>query len=194
MQRKFPGSASSSSFTSAAGAGGVPAAGRGDNHLSALDDLTGPGCAVRGVRPVWKSTSVSGAHFGDDAAVLAPSSGEEGHRHAIEQASRLWRGGRLDVGARKITSTRFARHHVGVAHHPGALARRAAPSASTTCCKRGRGLADELDGRRSASGGRPGARRRAGPDAGAAARLRGADAADAADAAAPQRRWRRVAR
>ena len=35
---------------------------------------------------------------GVDAAVLAPSSGEEPARHhAIEQASRRWRAGRRDV-------------------------------------------------------------------------------------------------
>ena len=33
-------------------------------------------------------------------AVLAPSSGENRHRHAIEQASRRWRGGRRDDSAR----------------------------------------------------------------------------------------------
>ena len=46
---------------------------------------------------VWKSTS-----FGciDDAAALAPSSGRNRHRHAIEQASRRWRGGRRDDSAR----------------------------------------------------------------------------------------------
>ena len=51
--------------------------------------------------PVWKSTSASGARqfftksfLGDDAAVLARSSGEERHRQAIEQASRRRRGGR----------------------------------------------------------------------------------------------------
>ena len=32
--------------------------------------------------------------LGDDAAVLAPSSGEERHRHAIELAAHRWRGGR----------------------------------------------------------------------------------------------------
>ena len=32
-------------------------------------------------------------HLGNDAAVMALSSGEEQHRHAIEQASRRWRGG-----------------------------------------------------------------------------------------------------
>ena len=31
--------------------------------------------------------------LGDDAAVLAPSSGEEPDRHAIEQAVCRWRGG-----------------------------------------------------------------------------------------------------
>ena len=30
--------------------------------------------------------------LGDDAAVLARSSGENSHRHAVEQASRRWRG------------------------------------------------------------------------------------------------------
>ena len=39
---------------------------------------------------VWKSTSVSGAR----------SSGRNRHRHAIEQASHRWRGGRRDDSAR----------------------------------------------------------------------------------------------
>ena len=41
---------------------------------------------------VWKSTSVSGA-LGDDAAVLAPSSGEEpaSPRHRADSASMAWR-------------------------------------------------------------------------------------------------------
>ena len=37
--------------------------------------------------------------LGDDAAVLAPSRGENRHRHAIEQASRRWRGERRDDSA-----------------------------------------------------------------------------------------------
>mmetsp|Transcript_16304 Transcript_16304/g.46209 ORF Transcript_16304/g.46209 Transcript_16304/m.46209 type:complete len:209 (-) Transcript_16304:16-642(-) len=126
-------------FTSAAGAGGVPAPGRGDNHLSALDDLTGPGRAVRGV---------------------------------------------------------VRRHHVGVTHHPGALAhvgRR---------LQRRRRVADHgagAGGRARRPGGAPlggrlsGARRRSGPDAGAAARLRGARRGGRGGAAeavvAARRRW-----
>ena len=50
--------------------------------------------------PAWKSTSVfvhrtplTKSPRGDGAAVLARSSGEEPVRHAIEQASRRWRGG-----------------------------------------------------------------------------------------------------
>ena len=56
---------------------------------------------------MWKSTSVlSGRQFftksflGDGAAVLARSSGENENHHAIEQASRRWRGGRRDDSAR----------------------------------------------------------------------------------------------
>ena len=49
--------------------------------------------------PVWKSTNASGAQFftksflGDDAAVLAPSSGEEpaSPRHRAGVASMAWR-------------------------------------------------------------------------------------------------------
>ena len=58
--------------------------------------------------PVWKSTSPSGGQLfaksflGDDAAVLAPSSNENRHRHTIEQASRRWRGGRRDDSARSF--------------------------------------------------------------------------------------------
>ena len=59
-------------------------------------------------RPVWKSTSVSGApdnsslsHF---SAMTLPSwlsrAARNRHRHAIEQASRRWRGGRHDDSAR----------------------------------------------------------------------------------------------
>ena len=58
--------------------------------------------------PVWKSTSVSGApdnsspsHF---SAMTRPSwlgrAARNRHRHAIEQASRRWRGGRRDDSAR----------------------------------------------------------------------------------------------
>ena len=45
------------------------------------------------VAPVWKSTSVSGAFLGDDAAVLARSSGEEttSPRHRAGVASMAWR-------------------------------------------------------------------------------------------------------
>ena len=58
--------------------------------------------------PVWKSTSVSGApdnssrsHF---SAITRPSwlgrAVRNEHHHAIEQASRRWRGGRRDDSAR----------------------------------------------------------------------------------------------
>ena len=69
--------------------------------------------AVRALRrapsiPVWKSTSASGApnnsslsHF---SAMTRPSwlgrAARNRHRHAIEQASRRWRGGRRDDSAR----------------------------------------------------------------------------------------------
>ena len=62
--------------------------------------------------PVWKSTSAPGApdnsslsHFSAMTAVLARSSGENRHRHAIEQASRRWRGGRRDDSARTRVGT-----------------------------------------------------------------------------------------
>ena len=52
----------------------------------------------RAIAPAWKSTSVSGALFsksflGDDATVLAPSSGEEpaSPRHRAGVASMAWR-------------------------------------------------------------------------------------------------------
>ena len=53
--------------------------------------------------PVWKSTSASGAlsHF---SAMTRPSwlgrAVRNSHRHAVEQASRRWRGGRRDDSAR----------------------------------------------------------------------------------------------
>ena len=43
--------------------------------------------------PVWKSTSASGAWRGGRAV-------RNEHHHAIEQASRRWRGGRRDDSAR----------------------------------------------------------------------------------------------
>jgi hypothetical protein len=55
---------------------------------------------------VWKSTSATGALFtksflGDDAADLwLGRAARNRHRHAIEQASRRWRGGRRDDSAR----------------------------------------------------------------------------------------------
>ena len=48
------------------------------------------------LRAVWKSTNVSGALLGDDAAVLARSSGEEpaSPRHRAGVASMAWRSTR----------------------------------------------------------------------------------------------------
>ena len=43
---------------------------------------------------------MSNPFLGENAAVPAESSGERPHRHAIEQASRRWRGGRRDDSAR----------------------------------------------------------------------------------------------
>ena len=59
-------------------------------------------------RPVWKSTSVSGAPYTSSlshfSATTRPSwlgrAVRKRHRHAIEQASRRWRGGRRDDSAR----------------------------------------------------------------------------------------------
>ena len=59
-------------------------------------------------RPVWKSTSVSGAPYTSSlshfSATTRPSwlrrAVRNRHRHAIEQASRRWRGGRRDDSAR----------------------------------------------------------------------------------------------
>ena len=52
---------------------------------------------------VWKSTSVSGAPF---SAMTRPSwlgrAVRNRHRHAIEQASRRWRGGRRDDSERAV--------------------------------------------------------------------------------------------
>ena len=66
--------------------------------------------------PVWKSTSASGApdnsslsHF---SAMTRPSwlgrATRNRHRHAIEQASRRWRGGRREHSARILISTQVA--------------------------------------------------------------------------------------
>ena len=120
--------------------------------------------------------------LGDDAAVLAPSSGEEGHRHAIEQASRRWRGGRRDDSARTrrkilISTQVVRRHHIGVAYHPGALAhvgRRLQRRRRVADHGAGAGGRARRPGGAPVGGRLPGARRRAGPDAGAAARLRSA--------------------
>ena len=67
---------------------------------------------------VRKSTNVSGGSFiCDNAAPLTESeSAVRGpHRHAIEQASRRWRGGRRDDSARRrrkiLISSQAGRHH-----------------------------------------------------------------------------------
>ena len=68
----------------------------------------GGGALTGKYQAVWKSTSVSGApdnsslsHF---SAMTRPSwlgrAARNRHRHAIEQASRRWRGGRRDDSAR----------------------------------------------------------------------------------------------
>ena len=77
---------------------------------------------------VWKSTSVSGA---PDNSSLSPFSAMtrptwlgravgNRHRHAIEQASRRWRGGRRDDSARTrrkiLISTQVPRARVEVGH------------------------------------------------------------------------------
>ena len=50
------------------------------------------------------SPGIQKSFLGDDAAVLAPSSGEElAKRHAIE-ALRRWRGGRRDDSARAVST------------------------------------------------------------------------------------------
>ena len=81
------------------------------------------GALFGGSAPVWKSTSVSGAHF---SVMTRPCwlrrAVRKGHRHAIEQASRLWRGGRQTRRKILISTQVVRRHHVGVTHHPGALA------------------------------------------------------------------------
>ena len=41
------------------------------------EEAAGPCCLIDALQPVWKSTSASGALLGDDAAVLARSSGDE---------------------------------------------------------------------------------------------------------------------
>ena len=53
----------------------------------------GVAAALATPRAVWQSTGVSGAHSSDDAAVLAPSSGEEpaSPRHRAGVASMAWR-------------------------------------------------------------------------------------------------------
>jgi hypothetical protein len=76
-------------------------------------------------RAVWKSTSASGA-LGDDAAVLARSSGEEPAppRH---RGMRRWRGGRSDDSARTrrkiLISTQVARAAAFVKGGPSGPAR-----------------------------------------------------------------------
>ena len=77
-------------------------------------------------QPVWKSTGASGApdnsslsHF---AAMTRPRwlrrAARNRHRHAVEQASRRWRGGRRDYSARTrrkiLISTQVGEH--GLCH------------------------------------------------------------------------------
>ena len=66
-----------------------------DDALNTREEPSAPSCAARVACAVWKSTSASGA-------ILAPSSGEDRHRHAIEQASHRWRGGRRDDSERAV--------------------------------------------------------------------------------------------
>ena len=54
-----------------------------------------PATSGSAVAPVWKSTSASGAR-----ACWLGRAVRNRHRHAIEQASRRWRGGRRDDSAR----------------------------------------------------------------------------------------------
>ena len=42
--------------------------------------------------------------LGENAAVLAESSGERPHRHAVELASRRWRGGQIPQGRRRAAT------------------------------------------------------------------------------------------
>ena len=65
-----------------------------DADLADLADLEG----LEDLEPVWKSPSESGSQsftksfLGDDAAMRAKRAVRELHRHAVEQASRRWRG------------------------------------------------------------------------------------------------------
>ena len=67
-----------------------------------------PSRPLRARRAVWKSTSASGAHDNSSlshfSAITRPSwlgrAARNRHRHAIGQASRRWRGGRLEDSAR----------------------------------------------------------------------------------------------
>ena len=63
---------------------------------------------------VWKSTSASGAPDNSSLSHFGRRAVRNRHRHAIEQASRRWRGGRRDDSARPrrkiLISTQVGRH------------------------------------------------------------------------------------
>ena len=85
----------------------------GINNLPARGLLAGPQRFCRNFyscRGLCGNQSVRRAC--NDAAVLAPSSGENRHRHAIEQASHRWRGGRRGERAVKFD------FHTGRGHLP----------------------------------------------------------------------------
>jgi hypothetical protein len=115
--------------------------------VSVADEVSAFARVARTSYAVWKSTSVSGAdnssrsHF---SAMTWPSwlgrAVRNRHRHAIEQASRRWRGGRRDDSARPrrelLISTQVLR------------ARRRASDSSRGGLRR-RGVARRARGRRS---------------------------------------------
>ena len=74
--------------------------------------------------PVWKSTAmgVQFSFLGDDAALMTESSRVSVHRHAIEVASRRWRGGydSVNVVARRAAKFDF---HTGPCYTPLYLTR-----------------------------------------------------------------------
>ena len=86
-------------------------------------------------KPVWKSTSVSGAPDSSSlnhiSAMTRPTwlgrATRNQHRHAIEQASRRWRGGRRNDSAR-------TRRKILISTQASTCARSSASSTCSTLC------------------------------------------------------------
>jgi hypothetical protein len=99
------------------------------------EEIRGRDAGSGAQRPVWKSTSVSGAlsHF---SAMTRPSwlgrAVRNRHRHAIEQAARRWRGGRRDDSARTCRKILISTQAANAADEAARRADEAAPVRKST--------------------------------------------------------------